>query len=219
MQDNRIKVDMHIHSCYSGDSSLSIEDIAAVAQKSRIYPIICDHDSVRGSQEITKCFKKLKIPFPAILAEEISTSDGEIVGIFLSDEIPSGHSAAETCELIKDQGGLCIVPHPFDRFRKKTLRREVLDEIATMIDIIEGYNARVLLSRDNRNARDFAANTKKPVSIGSDAHSRRELGKCYGSLDEFDSAKTFLKSLKSMSIHFKKANPGVHLVTKIRKLR
>jgi predicted metal-dependent phosphoesterase TrpH len=219
MQYDRIKVDMHIHSRYSGDSSLTIEDIAAVAQKSGIYPVVCDHDSIKGSEEIIECFTQLAIPFPGIMAEEITTSEGELMGIFLSEEISPGLCAAETCELIKDQGGLCIVPHPFDRFRKKTLKKEVLNEIKEKVDIIEGYNARVLLPRDNRAARDFAARTMKPVSIGSDAHSRNELGKCYGVLEEFDSAKTFLKSLKSMSVHFHQANPGVHLITKIRKLR
>jgi predicted metal-dependent phosphoesterase TrpH len=218
MSDNSVLVDMHVHSIHSHDSSISLDTIISVIRKYGIFPIICDHDSIGGSLELAKYFRKHDIMFPEILAEEITTSEGEIIGIFLTEEIIPGLSAIETCEIIKSQGGLTIVPHPFDHFRKKSLNISVLEEIKGKIDIIEGYNARVLLHRDNKFAREYAGRSMIPVSIGSDAHTSKELGKCYGIFEHFDSAKTFLRNIRSMSVEFHYSGPYVHFITKMRKI-
>ncbi len=218
MSDNLVFVDMHVHSIYSRDSSISLDTIISVTRKSGIFPIICDHDSISGSLELMKYFRKHDIVFPEILAEEITTADGEIIGLFLTEGIKPGLTAIETCETIKSQGGLAVVPHPFDHFRKKSINTRVLEEIKGKIDIIEGYNARVLLHRDNKLAREYAGKNMKPVSIGSDAHTSKELGKCYGILENFDSAKTFLRNIQSMSVEFRYSGPCVHVTTKMRKI-
>lgn len=60
-------------------------------------------------------------PFKVIIGEEIKTSVGEIIGYFLQEEIPGGLTAQENIRLIKEQGGLVCVLHPFDRFRKSAM--------------------------------------------------------------------------------------------------
>ena len=77
--------------------------------------------------------------------------------MFLEETIPGGLSALETVTRIKSQGAIVSIPHPFDHFRRLVIRKEALTEIVDYVDIIEGFNARNTLHRDNISAQQFAA--------------------------------------------------------------
>ncbi len=78
-------------------------------------------------------------PF-VIVAEEVKTAEGEVIGLFLKKRIPGGLSFDETLSLIKEQGGLVYVPHPFDGLRTTPSYRALVDNLHR-IDVIEIYNA------------------------------------------------------------------------------
>jgi len=214
----RWKFDMHIHSRYSGDSVVDPEAIVRLFREAGVLPLVCDHNSTRGSAEVYRKIRSQDPGVPEILAEEIMTSRGEIVGLFLNEEVPAYRAPAETIELIHGQGGLALVPHPFCTYRSSTLRRDALDELAGRIDIVEGYNARNINDDENRFAREFAQRHRLPVSVGSDAHTLMELGRVRVELEPFDSPATLLRSLKGSRVHFRPMNPAIHGVTKVVKL-
>jgi predicted metal-dependent phosphoesterase TrpH len=137
---------------------------------------------------------------PTCLAEEISTSDGEVIGIFLSEEIRPRLSAAETVDRIHDQGGLVLIPHPFCRYRPHVIPAAVLEELIEKIDIIEVWNARTPVEDDNAKAAAFAEQWAKPVTVGSDAHTPRELGKTFMEMPRFGSPAEFLESLRAATV-------------------
>jgi len=210
-----VRFDMHLHSCYSSDSSIPVNNIVKCYERTGILPLVCDHNSVAGSERVYTILCKSDPDLPYILAEEILTSDGEIIGIFLQDEIQKLMSAEETLDAIRDQGALALVPHPFCSYRMTALRKDVMDRIIDRIDIIEGYNSRVLNDWENALARGYAGRCGKPVSAGSDAHTSFELGRTYLSIEPFTDPKELMKALPDVSIHYNHMNPAIHTVTKL----
>jgi len=211
----RIRFDMHLHSSYSSDSSVPVKNIIKCYRRSGILPLVCDHNSVAGSERAYEILCKSDPELPYILAEEILTSEGEIIGLFLQEEIPKLLSAEETLDAIRDQGALSIVPHPFCSYRMNALRKDVMDKIIDRIDIIEGFNSRILDDWENAIARGYAGRCGKPVSAGSDAHTSFELGRTYVSIEPFSDPKGLMKALPDATVHYNHMNPAIHTVTRL----
>jgi predicted metal-dependent phosphoesterase TrpH len=197
--------DMHVHSRFSADSVIPVNDIVKSWEWSGVLPLVCDHNTVAGSVNVYKEICATDPDMPQILAEEILTSDGEIIGAFLQEEIMPFMSAEETLDAIRDQGGISIVPHPFCSFRSSVIRPDVLDRIIPRVDIIEGFNGRAVDERDNDCARRYVVLHDKPVSAGSDAHTPEELGKTYLAMRPFDTPADLILGIRKAAIHVRRA--------------
>jgi hypothetical protein len=175
---------------------------------------VTDHNTMDGVAAVQRIAQ-----FRVIAAEEIKTTEGEVIGYFLREPIPPRLSPEETVARIKAQGGLVAVPHPFDRLRREPLREAALLRVLPQIDIIEALNARVTVSSDNRSAADFAAEHDLACSAGSDAHSLLEVGTAYVEMPEFDSPEQFLASLRESTLCGGRSVPLVHLISTWAKVR
>ncbi len=215
-----VRLDMHVHSAYSLDSMVSIEALVGAWQKNRVLSLVCDHDSIEGSRRVYARIRKIDPEIPLVLAEEITTAEGEIIGVFLTDEIRPGMSAAETLDTIRDQGALSIVPHPFCTLRSTAIRREALYEIIDRVDIVEGFNARNPSPAENDRAAAYARELGKPVSAGSDAHLPYELARTYVEVPLFDGPKDLLSALEGARVTTRRAHPvNRHLSKVVRMVR
>jgi predicted metal-dependent phosphoesterase TrpH len=204
---------MHVHSSYSRDSILPAKAIFESWRRTGILPLVCDHDTLEGSIRVMRAIHAEDPDIPLLLAEEITTSDGEIIGVFLSEEVPPGLSAAETLDIIHGQGGLSLVPHPFSEYRSRVLRAGVRNALVDELDLVEGHNARNLSDGEDRLAVVFATEMGIPFTAGSDAHTRVELGRVWMELPPFDSPRQLLRGLSGASYTFRRMNRGIHLVT------
>ncbi|HIH44907.1 MAG TPA: PHP domain-containing protein [Candidatus Methanoperedenaceae archaeon] len=167
-----MKYDLHIHSKYSGDSILEPEDIVKLAIKRGLGGVaITDHNTIKGGMK-AKQFETGD--FDVIVGSEILTDKGEVMGLFLSDEIPPG-SMHDVVADIRGQDGIVVIPHPFDEFRKNALFPA--EEDVSLIDAVEGFNSRCLVHSRNEQAVEFAAQHNLSITAGSDAHLAREIGK------------------------------------------
>jgi predicted metal-dependent phosphoesterase TrpH len=203
-----LKADLHIHTKYSLDCNTSLEEIIDRCLERGINCIaIADHGTIEGALEI-----KPIAPFPVIIAEEIMTPHGEIMGMFLTEGIPSGLPVAETISRIRAQNGLVAIPHPFDRFRPSALDREVLEDLLAgeQIDALEVFNSRTPLYRSSAKARAFARKHNIPGSAGSDAHTPYEIGNAYVEMPEFSGRDDFLAALARGKIIGRRTNPLTH---------
>ena len=166
---------------------------------------VSDHGTAEGALKIQSI-----APFRVIVAEEILTPHGEIMGMFLKETIPSGLPVEETISRIKAQGGLVCIPHPFDAWRQSALNGHIIETIVKQIDIIEVFNARAVLQRYSNKALDFARKYGIPGSAGSDAHTLNEIGDAYVEMPEFNGRDDFLKALEEGKIFGSRTSPLVH---------
>ncbi len=169
---------------------------------------ITDHNTIAGALKMKEI-----APFPIIVGEEILTSGGEVIGMFLSQEIPSKLSIEETISRIKAQDGLVCIPHPYDRLRLSMFRDQVFESIMPEVDIVEVFNARSLLPNSSTRAWHLAHKYGKRASAGSDAHTPSEIGNAYIEIPEFTGKEEFLASLAKGKICGNKSNPIIHLAS------
>jgi len=173
---------------FSRDSILSEDKFIRVAlERGLTHVAVTNHNNVEGAIAFRDRVAALGVDdrLTVILGEEVSTSDGEVVGIFLQRTIPRGLTAAQTADEIHAQGGLVSIPHPFDPFRASHIRRAPLEGLAAAgkIDMIEVFNSRGMLSRHNEEAAEFALEHGLPGVSVSDAHSIMEVGVAYTALE------------------------------------
>jgi hypothetical protein len=197
------------------DCNMPLEKIVNRCLKIGINCIaICDHGTAEGALKMRDI-----APFPVIVAEEILTPKGEIIGMFLEQTIPSGLSVDKTIAQIRSQGGLVCIPHPYDMFRQSALRNNIVDEIAEQIDIIEVFNSRTLLPQNSAKALALALKYGVAKSAGSDAHTLSEIGNAYVEMPEFNGKDDFLQALEKGNISGHRTNPFIHFASVWTRLR
>lgn len=210
-----LKCDLHLHSFRSPDCNMSLDTIIRTCLRRGINCVaLTDHNSLSAAPALQRL-----APFPVILGEEIKTTEGEITGLFLTDEIPRGKTPGATVEEIRRQGGVVYIPHPFDRVRRGAIRREALLEILDQVDVIESYNSRISFRADVEAAERFALEHGKLQGAGSDSHVWWELGNSYVEMPEFEGAEGFLRSLAEGKIHGRLSSPAVHLASSFARFR
>jgi hypothetical protein len=210
-----LKADLHTHTYFSPDTLTSPKKYVQTCLKRRINCVaVNDHNDIGGALAVQK-LASLRV----IIGEEVKSSEGEIIGLFLQEEVPGGLSPEETVRRIKEQGGLVCIPHPFDRFRGERLAEAALRRILPQVDIIEALNARTTLRVDNQRAVRFAQEHDLAMSAGSDAHSAWELGQACVEMPDFEGPREFLQALRQGRIVGRLSHPLVHLWSRCALLR
>ena len=212
----KLKVDMHTHTEYSPDSRTPVKTQAA-AIKAAGLDVVCatDHNTIEGALRL----REIADGFRVVVGEEVSTRDGDMIGLFLEKAIPRDLSAEETIARIHDQGGLVSVPHPFSRNRLFHIRRAALDRVWKDIDCIEIFNAREAFTQDNLRAAAFARERNIPGAVGSDAHRPREIGRAWVEVEEFKGREDFIAALREGSVIGKLTGNYIHVLTRLDVMR
>lgn len=171
--------DLHVHSLYSRRCGcMQPKVIVKTAIKKGLSGVaITDHNTIAGG------FKAKEFEtedFTVIVGSEVMTDRGEVIGLFLSEEVAPGNFE-DVVTAIREQGGFVILPHPFDRLRSTALHPQPED--ARQIDGIEGFNARCIFQTDNQTATEFGREHSLAVVAGSDAHFPGEIGRAGIRLD------------------------------------
>lgn len=210
-----LKADLHVHTEYSMDCSMTLDTVIERCQQLGINCIaIADHGTIEGALEMQRL-----APFTVIVAEEVLTPYGEIMGMFLKETVPNGLSVAQTIAQIRAQDGIVCIPHAFDTFRPSALGEKIVEEIAQEIDVIEVFNARCLLQRSADRALAFARKYNTVQSAGSDAHTPGEIGNAYVEMAEFKGRDDFLQALAKGKIIGRRTNPLTHFASAWNKLK
>jgi hypothetical protein len=185
-----VRVDLHLHSRYSPDSSTTLEAIIERCRERGLDRIaLTDHNVVEGALKL-----KAMAPQLTIVGEEAKTREGELIGLFITRRIPPYLPVEDAMDLVHEMGGLTYVPHPLDRNRAH-YSEERLVALAPRIDIVETYNPWAD-SAANAAAASLAAELGKVTATGSDAHGVIELGRSWMEMEDFDGAADFLEKLR-----------------------
>jgi predicted metal-dependent phosphoesterase TrpH len=169
-----LRIDLHLHTRGSGDSLSNPDRILARAESLGIGRIaITDHDRLGVALEFAARYPDRVIP-----GEEVRTAEGiDVIGLYLSEEIPRGTPAIECCRRIRDQGGISLLPHPYAG--GKGGGGKFAELLAPEVNIVEVFNARLLSRESNRKAEDLARRHGRLRSAGSDAHTVGEIGNAW----------------------------------------
>jgi hypothetical protein len=176
-------IDLHTHSIASPDGGLTLKDYGDMLASKRLdYIAITDHDSIVFAQEAHEKFGDV-----IIVGEEISTQEGDLIGLFLRELVPPGLTASQAVRRIRRQGGLVYIPHPFETMRKG-LRAATLESLGGAVDIVEFFNGRAIIQNKSSAAKRWAEQHTLPGAASSDAHGPKGWGKTATVVDEPPSA-------------------------------
>ena len=206
------RLDLHVHTKYSSkDCSCSVVEAVKAAKAAGLKGIaITDHDSICGHAEAAKLSIKEFLVIPSI---EVSSRDGHILGLGISELIPRNLPAAKTVDLIRRQGGIAIAAHPFG------LARKIGSVYKARFDAIEVFNSRAYFV-SNGLARRFAERNRLPMTAGSDAHHPDEIGLAGVAMNCELKMETVLKTITEgkTSIFGRSLPPTIYLWRALRKL-
>ncbi|MBQ7168726.1 MAG: PHP domain-containing protein [Synergistaceae bacterium] len=174
-------MELHVHTRYSKDSLLCFWPLYLRCLARRISVIaVTEHNNIDGGMRFSEFCRKRGGKVSVIVGEEIFTSQGEIIGLFLKKAVEPGLTAKETIARIKEQGGVVYVPHPFDLKRSKTvLQEEAIRENKSDIDCIESHNGRNISPDFSARQLEIARKYGIRQVVGSDAHTLIEAGRNY----------------------------------------
>ncbi|MBO0767378.1 MAG: glycosyltransferase [Solirubrobacterales bacterium] len=192
-----IDVDLHMHTDHSYDCATPVEVLLSQAKARGLGAIaVTDHNEISGAFEAAAKAEGIKV----IVGEEVKTAtQGEVIGLFLTEKIERGMSLEATVAEIKRQGGICYVPHPFDRMHSVPDYKHLLT-VLDDVDAIEVFNPRIAIPEFNEEAVRFAAKYRVPAGAGSDAHVPQGLGSVRIRMHSFDGPEEFLESLRDAEV-------------------
>ncbi len=185
-----MKIDTHIHSKYSKDSITPLEDIIKYSQQIGLNAIaITDHDEIEGTWAIKKLEHEGLLLIPG---EEVSSSEGHIIALGITDYIKPLQTPAETVDQIHDYAGIAIAAHPYCYYRSG-----IGDTVRSInVDAMETKNSRFILGMSNYLAKKVSVKNNIPEVGASDAHFVKGIGRCYSEIPECDSVDEILKNIK-----------------------
>lgn len=196
----KFKVDLHLHTNASYDAVTTFDDLQKAYRVGRFDAVaITDHGTIKNAVEFVK-----KAQFPVIVGEEIKTYAGDVIGLFLKKEIAEHQGVLETMYEIHSQGGLVLIPHPFDSLKSGLPEEEIL-QVLGGIDLFEthnfSYGAGIFKNNLNK-VIDFAKKYNLTAAAGSDAHIPSEIGTAFLEFESVDksilqSAEIFLQNCRN----------------------
>lgn len=183
----QIRVDFHVHSHHSSDSTIKPKDLTNYAKKRSLDAIaIADHNQIEGALDIAKKMDLLIIP-----SIEISTLSGHLVGLNVREIVPRGLSIEDTVDCIHDAGGLAVACHPFAWFK-----RSLGDNISEKFDAIETINSSSFpFNRCKEKATKLAEKLNLAQIAGTDAHNPQSIGLAYAILEAKPTVKDIVKAI------------------------
>jgi predicted metal-dependent phosphoesterase TrpH len=201
-----LTIEFHCHTSASPDSQVTPAQLVEGCRKRGLdRVVVTDHWSIAGALAARELDPEL-----VIVGEEVLTDKGELLCAFVTEEIPRGIPFREAVAALREQGAFISVSHPFDPRRSRWSLAD-LEELATIVDAFETFNARNLLPRYNREAVDFAARVGKPGTAGSDAHTVEELGRAVMRLPDFTDGDSLRTAITQAEFQVESSGPWVRV--------
>jgi predicted metal-dependent phosphoesterase TrpH len=188
-----VRVDCHLHTVASGDAVTTIDQLTERVSLLGL-DVVCvtDHNVTSAAIEAAQ----RGIGARVILGEEVRTPDGDVIGLFLTERIPYVLPLTQVTGLIRGQGGLVYLPHPFDPGRPSLGEAAGRLCAAGLADVVEVFNAKIEDQGRNEEAARLAARYGLPGAAGSDAHDPDGIGAAYADMPDFDGPAAFLAALQ-----------------------
>ncbi|MCX8032108.1 MAG: PHP domain-containing protein [Thermoleophilia bacterium] len=192
-----LRVDLHNHTRFSSDGWLSPRELLLAAARRGIHCLaVTDHNTLEGALEAAALAEEDPSLPRVIPGIELTTREGEIIALYVSDPIPAGLALPEAIDRVKGQGGLVYLPHPCELVRHGAISRRARLQAASLADIVEVLNGRALTPKAQKKALLLAQALGKASGAGSDAHARSEVGSAFVLVDDYPTRDTLVSLLQ-----------------------
>lgn len=186
-------LDLHIHSCYSGDCSSPVDGILAYACNIGLNAIaICDHDTIEGSLEAQRLVEEGGFDIVVVPGIEVTTNRGHLLILGAQQAFPKKKSPEEIIRMARAQDCMVVAPHPYKGYPQSLGNVADLD-----VDAIETLNSRYIFGRFNKKAEKMAKELDLPMLGNSDAHFVEMVGRAYTKIDSKPSVDAIFKAIAS----------------------
>lgn len=175
-----LRLDLHNHTAFSSDGAMTPAELLDEAKAKGLGCIaVTDHNTVEGAMQ-TVALSEADPGLPRVIPGiEVASAAGDIIGLYVREAVPPGLPLDETIALIRRQGGVVYLPHPYDVVRRGTVSGRERARAADQADLVEVLNGRSLSPVAVRRSMGLARRRDKPGGAGSDAHFRAEVGRAY----------------------------------------
>jgi dephospho-CoA kinase len=210
-----MRLDLHMHTWGSWDCLSDPEAVLAAARARGVDRIaLTDHNRLGVALEMAARYPDHVIP-----GEEVKTAEGiDVIGLYLSEEIPEGTPAREVIDRTRAQGGISYLPHPYAG--GKGGGGKFAEELAPLVDVVEGFNGRIHSAGPNRAAMELARRHGKPVGVGSDAHTVGEVARSWVEVPTHPNRpEALLAALREGRVEGRSSSYLVHLASTWAKVR
>lgn len=214
----RMRTEFHVHTRASHDSLMGKRALMIMCKARDINCIaITDHNEISGALTFKPYLEAHGIS--VIVGEEIFTSEGEIIGLFLKERVEPGMTPEETVAEIRRQGGVVYVPHPYDEKRHKTvLLSGAQRRLACEFDCMEVHNGRNVNSEYSAKQEAIARELEIPAVVGGDSHCFFEVGRNVCVTDELFTCERFSSTLSNAQFETSTCHPLAHVATRFVRL-
>jgi predicted metal-dependent phosphoesterase TrpH len=203
-----IKVDLHCHTAASEDGYIKLDNLLEACDRRGIAKVaITDHNTIKGALEAASRWPNRIIP-----GLEIMTSRGELIAYYVYEPVKQGLEPLETIQILKAQGAVISVSHPFDIWRNGGWTKSWLLEILPYLDAIEVFNAHCISNLPNQRAQTFARKHGLAGTAGSDAHASYEIGMAGLTLADFHDPLELRNALYSATVFGQRTSITVRLL-------
>ncbi|MGB9714250.1 MAG: PHP domain-containing protein [Candidatus Bathyarchaeales archaeon] len=171
----RVKIDIHVHTRYSYDAIIKLEELVFYVKKRGLDGIaITDHDTIEGAIKMAGTAHCLVIP-----GIEVTSLDGHVIGLNVEELIPPKLSVDETMDRIHEAGGIAVACHPSAFFKESLGKRT-----SAKFDAVEVINSSAIpFNRSVKRSEKIASMLRVAKVAGSDAHYGPEIGCAYTVVD------------------------------------
>ena len=193
MNEMPLKIDLHVHTCYSYDSNTSLKEVLKYSKFRGLNGVaITDHGTVKGALKLQRICKNTD--FIVIPGSEIKIMGGHLLALNIEENINPKTEFIEIIEKIHELGGIAVLSHPFSIF--KGASRKLLTSIR-IFDAIETVNASAVpFNLSSFFGRKYAATYSIPETAGSDAHTPDIIGLAYSIIDAESSSENIIEAVR-----------------------
>jgi len=185
-----LKIDFHVHTCYSHDGITTPKQLIAYAKRRGLDGVaITDHDTIDGAVKLAKKKTGLLI-IPGV---EVTTKQGHVIALNVTIPIPSQRNVKETAEKIHEAGGIAVASHP-----AALTKQSLMENVTSAFDAIEVINSSALpFFFSVYFSRKIATRLKLPQIAGSDSHYAPEIGTAYTIVDADPDVDEVIKAIRA----------------------
>ncbi len=173
------RADLHMHTTVSDGLATVHEMFEHIRQRGDLDVVaITDHDRLDAS--LWGYYHQDRYPFEIVPGVEVTSADGHVLALWVTEPIPKGLSLAETAAAIHEQDGIAIIAHPMEptiaphMIPRYLTHPGVLIEVG--IDAVEIFNAGAITPGNNWLAQRVFGKLGLPVVGNSDAHLPENIG-------------------------------------------